>query len=201
MTRHVLHGLVAVSLLFAAVQAVGESRPKIDMNRLIVRQAAAQGVPEEIAIAVAKQESGMRQWRKDGTVVVGDDGKSIGVFQVNQASAPGVNLNNPYQNVKAGVSYLRKMYNRYGNWSYAVSAYNMGPGRVDYNLRKGIPLSHWRNFRTYVSKILPTATAAAIPPEGIPSWSFTTLSTTCFFEAGFYMGCPPTMSTFAPIWP
>ena len=37
----------------------------------------------------------------------------------------------PETNVRYGCLYLRRLYDRYGEWSAALAAYNAGPGRVD----------------------------------------------------------------------
>jgi len=43
-------------------------------------------------------------------------------------------------NIMAGAAYLREMYDRYGNTSAMLAAYNAGPGRYDEYLSRGRPL-------------------------------------------------------------
>ncbi|WP_448658268.1 lytic transglycosylase domain-containing protein [Sphingomonas sp. CJ99] len=43
-------------------------------------------------------------------------------------------------NITAGAAYLREMYDRYGNASAMLAAYNAGPGRYDDYLSRGRPL-------------------------------------------------------------
>jgi soluble lytic murein transglycosylase-like protein len=94
---------------------------------LIAQQAQAQGVPPSIALAVATQESGISQWNPDGTLVTGTSGE-IGVFQIMPATARGLGVDptDVDQNIQGGISLLAQLYQRFGNWAQALSAYNSG---------------------------------------------------------------------------
>src|SRR4051812_13600400 len=97
----------------------------IDVQQRIQQQAAAAGVPPEIALAVAKQESGFNQAAR------GRAGE-IGVFQLMPATAEYLGVD-PYSlddNIAGGISYLHQMFQKFGNWADALAAYNAGPGRV-----------------------------------------------------------------------
>jgi len=93
----------------------------------IVAQAEASGVPPEIALAVAQQESGMQQYTPSGNLVTGSAGDT-GIFQIipSTAAALGVDPTDPTQNIQGGVSLLAQLYQQYGNWTAALSAYNSG---------------------------------------------------------------------------
>jgi soluble lytic murein transglycosylase-like protein len=84
--------------------------------------AAAYGVPANIALAVAQRESGFQDW------VVGKKGE-LGVMQLMPATAIGLKVNaaDPEQNIEGGVRLLHDNYARFGDWSYALAAYNCGP--------------------------------------------------------------------------
>ena len=99
----------------------------IDLRSLITAQANAQGVPPAIALAVAQKESGTAQWTQTGNLVTGTSGE-IGVFQLMPATAAslGVDPTDVNQNIVGGVSLLASLYQKYGSWAQALSAYNSG---------------------------------------------------------------------------
>lgn len=99
----------------------------------VAAAARRHGVPEDLALRLARQESGLRQWRADGLIVKSSSG-ALGVMQLMPATARdlGVDPYNEDQNIDGGVRYLKQMHTMFGNWNHAVAAYNTGPG----NLRK-----------------------------------------------------------------
>ncbi|GLS99736.1 lytic transglycosylase [Sphingobium jiangsuense] len=56
-------------------------------------------------------------------------------------------------NIMAGAAYLRAMYDRYGNATAMLAAYNAGPGRYDEHLSRGRPLP--AETRGYLAKLAP----------------------------------------------
>jgi soluble lytic murein transglycosylase-like protein len=99
----------------------------INLQTLIAQQAIANGVPPQIALAVAQQESGTSQWTASGNLVTGTSGE-IGVFQLMPATAAslGVDPTDVNQNIAGGVGFLATLYAKYGDWASALSAYNSG---------------------------------------------------------------------------
>lgn len=92
--------------------------------------AAESGVPIEVLLAVASQETGIgSSWllTSDWT---GDNGHGRGIMQIddrwhkNFTSAHA--NNNHLANIRYGASILKQEYNRYGNWFDAFDAYNSG---------------------------------------------------------------------------
>lgn len=139
---------------------------KIDLRDVITQEAQRQGVDPNIALAVARKESGTCQWWPDGSTVVSSAG-AIGVMQLmpKTAAALGVDPTDVNQNIRGGVSYLRQLFAKYGNWATALAAYNAGPGYID----SGKPLP--AETRDYISTILgvkpaaiPISSAAALGP-------------------------------------
>jgi len=85
-------------------------------------------------------------------------------------------------NIHAGAAYLRAMFDRYGDLTAALAAYNAGPRRVDNWRRRGHPLP--AETIAYVAKIAPMLGTASVaspaiepaPPRAIvPSWQDATL--------------------------
>lgn len=104
---------------------------------MIVADANDQGVPPEIALAVATQESGLCHWGPGGGVLRGKAGE-YGVMQLMPAtaSALGVDPTDVSQNIHGGVKYLSQLYDRYSDWALAVQHYNgSGPDAQRYSVR------------------------------------------------------------------
>ncbi len=80
----------------------------------------------------------------------------------------------PRRNIHAGAAYLRLMWDRYGDISAMLAAYNAGPGRIDDWRTRGRPLP--AETVAYVAQIAPAigGSAVAAPAEGAiaasPSW-------------------------------
>lgn len=113
----------------------------------IEQEALRQGVPPELALAVVRRESNF------DPLAVGEDGE-IGLFQIMPPTASELMLagemgdpNDPLQNIRGGIAYLRWQYERFGNWGDALTAYNAGGSAV---VSGDIPLS----TQGYVADIL-----------------------------------------------
>jgi len=107
---------------------------KIDLRNMITGEASDQGVPPELALAVAAQESSICQWDARGNIKRGASGE-YGVMQLMPATAAslGVDPANVQDNIHGGVKFLRQLYDRYGDWTLAVQHYNgSGPRAVAY---------------------------------------------------------------------
>ena len=64
----------------------------------------------------------------------------------------------PQKSTVAAVNYLKQLYDRFGSWELAMAAYNAGPGRVNYAIRKSGSTDYWT-----LSKYLPRETRAYVP--------------------------------------
>ena len=136
----------------------------------IVAAAGRYGIDPQIALAVAQRETGRRQFRGDGSLIVGGSGE-IGIFQVMPSTAPGVNLADPRVNIDTGVRLLRDLYREFGSWPLALMAYNWGPGRLQDAIagRRKIP----GVVLEYVTAVLGPGAApgGALPYSGTPVFS------------------------------
>lgn len=139
----IVHGRLGLGATFSAVQDK-------------IRAAAiAQGVPPDLALSVASRESGFSQ------SALGAAGE-VGIFQLMPATAAGLGVN-PYDedgNIRGGIAYLRQMYDQFGDWSTALSAYNCGPG----NISAGVTC---KTTPQYVAGVLANQSSFSSP--GIPS--------------------------------
>lgn len=119
---------------------------KIDYTNTIIATANKYGVSPDLALAVAKTESGMNP---DAKSSVG----ALGLFQLMPATALGLGVdpNDPVQNIDGGIRYLSQLLGRYdGNPVLSLAAYNAGPSNVDkYN---GVP--PFAETQNYIQKIL-----------------------------------------------
>ena len=138
----------------------------------IRRIAQEEGVDPDLAVRVAKQESGFRQ---DATSRAG----ARGIMQLmpDTAKELGVDLNDPMQNIRGGVRYLGQQQRAFGSPDLALAAYNAGPGRVREYLRTGRALP--QETQNYVSALR----GAGISPD-IASVDYTDASGNIIVSGG-----------------
>lgn len=102
----------------------------------IVAAAQKYGVDPNLALAVARQESGINPSVHDSSA------GAIGMMQLMPATARslGVNPRDPDQNIDGGTRLLGQLQAQYnGNRDLMLAGYNAGPGRVNQYLH-GVPL-------------------------------------------------------------
>lgn len=64
----------------------------------------------------------------------------------------------PNKSTRAAITYLKRLYNKYQDWSLALAAYNGGPGRVNRAIKRGRSKNFWR-----IRRYLPRETRAYVP--------------------------------------
>jgi len=125
---------------------------------MILASATNYGVPPQLALEVAIQESGLNQ------NAVSSAG-AIGVFQLMPATAAamGVDPTNLQDNIDGGIAYLGQMLDMFGNQAEALGAYNWGPGNVQAAIAQYG--ANWLQYapaetQNYVASIMAAAPAA-----------------------------------------
>jgi hypothetical protein len=142
----------------------------------LLAAAAEYGIPSQVLLNMAQQESGGNQ------AAVSSEG-AIGVMQLMPATAAslGVDPTNEQQNIQGGAEYLSQLYTMFGSWNLAVAAYNCGPGCIEEVLAgtKTLP----NETANYVQAILgvpfdPTGQAQGVASGGAPAATGTLTAST-----------------------
>ncbi|WP_052293623.1 transglycosylase SLT domain-containing protein [Azospirillum sp. B510] len=134
---------------------------------LLRSEARAQGVPEAVALAIGKLESGFRQHRDDGRLLTSSAGAQ-GVMQLMPATAKwlGVDATDTRENVRGGIKYLAMLGRQFGgDWNMVAAAYNAGPTRVQQYLTQGRALP--TETVTYVERFGKSVQTANTAVEGM----------------------------------
>ena len=117
----------------------GLARPQTEAAKpyrgMIQNASRTYGVPEDILLAVAQTESNFKPDAKSATGV-------RGLMQVTQSTYDGLGFkgdrSDPTNSINAGAKLLSQLYQQYGNWDDAFSAYNGGADAV-----KGMRTGNW----------------------------------------------------------
>lgn len=134
------------------VESVGVTRPVAwSQNRLydelIEEHARINGVRRDLVRAVVHVESGFNPSARSPK-------GALGLMQLMPGTIREFGVRNPFnaaENIRAGVSYLRQLLDRYGNnEELALAAYNAGPGAVD---RHGQAVPPYRETKDYVTRV------------------------------------------------
>jgi soluble lytic murein transglycosylase-like protein len=129
---------------------------------MIREHAELGGVRPDLVRAVVQVESGYNPYARSPK-------GAMGLMQLMPATAQQFGVRNPFnpiENIRAGVSYLRQLLDRYSNnEELALAAYNAGPGAVD---KYGTAIPPYKETRDYVSKI---NLMAARPVQKLPGLS------------------------------
>jgi hypothetical protein len=120
--------------------------PHTDLERAVDEEAAARGLDPRLVRAVIQAESA---WNRHAVSHKG----AMGLMQLMPATAVSLAVDDPYdevQNVRGGTAYLAQLYERFGDLTLAVAAYNAGPGAVE--RYGGVP--PFAETRAYVRRVL-----------------------------------------------
>jgi len=116
-------------------------------EELIAEQARRNSVRRDLVRAVVHVESGFNPSARSPK-------GALGLMQLMPATIREFGVRNPFnaaENIRAGVSYLRQLLDRYGNnEELALAAYNAGPGAID---RYGQSVPPYRETKDYVARV------------------------------------------------
>jgi hypothetical protein len=106
---------------------------------MVIKEAQRVGLDPSIAVHALYKETGNLKNPETAKSSAG----AIGVMQLMPKTAKelGVDPLIPEDNVRGGVMYLKKMYDKYQDPTLALAAYNAGPGRLDKALKSGQGIS------------------------------------------------------------
>ena len=161
----------------ATAQTAPVARPSAaDPYAAHITEAAQRfGIPERWIRAVLRAESA-------GDVRAISSAGALGLMQVMPDTWAGLRVRyrlgrdpyDPHDNIIAGAAYLREMWDRYGNVSAMLAAYNAGPRRYDEYLATGRVLpAETRAYVATLAPILGGAAASEVPaltPSPPPDW-------------------------------
>jgi len=135
----------------AKPQPVQQAKPqpvktfaKGEVKENIVKLSIDMDVDPALALAIAKIESNFDHNKRSAN-------GAVGVFQIlpSTARSMGYNAYSANDNIKSGITYYKKMYQKFGDVDLALAAYNAGPGNVSrYN---GVP--PFSETKRFINKI------------------------------------------------
>lgn len=116
---------------------------------MVIAEAKRQGLDPTLARHVLYKETGNIANPENVRSKAG----AIGVMQLMPSTAKelGVDPTNPEENIRGGITYLRKMMDKYNDPVLAAAAYNAGPGRLDRALKGEGLTSLPRETRMYIA--------------------------------------------------
>lgn len=160
MRTHRLAAAVTIALCLAPLvpahaqsSAISRQAPRQDIAPHVREASLRFGLPEHWIYAVIRVESAGRTRAVSSAGAMGLMQLMPGTWERQRARfSLGNDPFDPRDNIMAGTSYLREMYDRYGAQGF-LAAYNAGPGRYEAWLagRRSLPLE----TRRYVARIAP----------------------------------------------
>jgi Transglycosylase SLT domain len=158
-----------ISPAFGQHAGVEVQSRRIDIAPLVTEAAQRFGLPEDWIYAVMRTESA-------GRIKAVSSAGAMGLMQLmpgtwaRQRSRFGLGSDpfDPRDNILAGTSYLREMYDSYGASGF-LAAYNAGPGRYEDWRDRGRPLpAETRNYVAKISNLLQSGSAPNVIANATP---------------------------------
>ena len=142
-------------LVLAMIQRSSATEIRENLKPVFRRAELANNLPAGLLERVAQQESAFRS-----DIILGKKQSSAGaqgIMQIIPRWHPNVNPLNPIEAINYAGKFLRRLYDKFGRWDYALAAYNWGEGNLEKNLNMRFwnPVSHWPDeTQRYVKQIL-----------------------------------------------
>lgn len=158
--------------------------PDRTVQDLIRDEATKQGVPPELALSVAEQESGF-----DPTVH--NPSGAHGTFQLMPATAKGLGVDptDPIQNITGGVTYLKQLLDQHqGNLTDALNQYG---GDLTKKTYAGQVLARLPKYQTGAAATAKQATSAPVVDPNAPPAPTSLLTKTAGFGMDMLRGLDP----------
>ncbi len=133
----------SVSPELSVITATSTTR---EVQAAVTAQARLMGVPEDLALAIARRENGLSFNGRNGEVARSPAG-ALGTMQLMPETAAGLGVDprNPIENILGGLKFIQQLAANplfRGDNSLIGAAYNAGPGRVTQYLQgEGRPLA------------------------------------------------------------
>jgi hypothetical protein len=144
-----IQGLSRSYMPAKAEQVEPQSRGSHPYEAQVIQEARRQGVDPNLALHVLYKETGNLKNPETARSKAG----AVGIMQIMPGTAKelGIDPYDPPQNISGGISYIKKMYNKYQDPALAAAAYNAGPGRLDRALKSDSGLNSLsRETRNYM---------------------------------------------------
>lgn len=124
--------------------------PPAEYAGMIAAAEAQYGIPTNMLARLLYQESHYRDDIINGETASPAGALGIAQFMPGTAAELGIDPLDPEQAIPAAALYLRRQFNRFGDWAMALAAYNWGGGNV---ARKGLAAAPTET-RLYYTSIL-----------------------------------------------
>ncbi len=117
---------------------------KMTVKEYIVKHSLDLGIDPALGLTIAKLESNFDHNKRSAY-------GAVGVFQIlpSTARSMGYDAYHLNDNIKSGLTYYKKMYQKFGSMDLALAAYNAGPANV--SKYKGVP--PFAETKRFITKI------------------------------------------------
>lgn len=139
--------------------------PDVSLEEFIRLEADKIGVPAELALAIAQQESSMNPRTPPGPPLPSGQ-RAVGIMQLlpSTAKSRGINADDPIQNIRGGLGYLRELLDKHKDLNKAVAEYG---GVVTDTTYVPAVLARMRSF---AGNQAPSRNVQGTTPPPAPRW-------------------------------